>query len=100
MLPGCVAYQQIDLNPTSIINARLNVGDSVSVKTYSDLEYSFTITKVDDKNLYGEDRVIAISDIRSLVNFGKPYKVGPLIIGILLLIWLNHDLGSDWVSVE
>ena len=100
MISGCVTYQQIELDPKTIVNTQLAVGDSVSVKTFSDQQYSFTITKIDGVNLYGENLVVAISDIKSLDKQPKS-EVSPLwIVLLFLLIWLNHDLSSGFDCID
>ena len=92
---GCAAYQQIDLNHVSIANHRLAVGDFIEIKTHSGQEYLFTVTNIDETNLYGEEHVIAIADIRSVEKKDKADEPSPwFIIALIFLLLVYQDLGS------
>ena len=94
---GCVAYQQIELDHVSIVNKRLAVGDFIRIETLSDQEYTFVITKIDDKNIYGGEHVIAIADIKSVEKEKKTYDARPMIFILLFfLLSLYQDLGSGF----
>ena len=97
LILGCATYQQIALDHVSIVIQRLAVGDFIEIKTHSDQEYSFTVTKIDEINLYGEEHVIAIADIKSIEKKNKSDDSSPwMIILLLFLLTLYQDLGSGF----
>lgn len=95
LLFSCATYQQIDLEHVSVVNQRLAVGDFIEVRTSSDKEYSFTVTRIDKTNLYGEELVIAIADITSIEKKKKPDEIPSwVIIYLVFALLVFQELGS------
>lgn len=98
LLFSCATYQQIDLEHVSVVNQRLAIGDFIEVRTSSDQEYSFTVTEIDKTNLYGEELVIAIADIKSIEKKQKSDEPASwVIIYLFFVLLVLQDLGSGFL---
>jgi hypothetical protein len=60
---GCAHKKAIDAGSAESVIAGVNKGDSVRVTTKNDAVHKFTVTKITNKALYGENERVVYEDM-------------------------------------
>jgi len=93
ILAGCSSVKPIDSKPENLHEVikegtALQVGDTVEIVTVNADEYSFKITKIDEKKIYGAKDEVLISDIVTLKSREFSWVKTALLTGTVgILVW-------------
>lgn len=63
---GCASKKTIDASSPESIIAGVNKGDAVRITTKNDVVHKFTVTKITNKGLYGDNERVVYEDMQKV----------------------------------